>query len=257
MKLINKIVINQSLFFGFTIMILFGLTFSVKAQVMSSTNYKLESDSVNFGGNRSSSGSYTVEDTLGEIATGISSSTNYTVWAGYQQVSDINIYVVPAGNVSMSPNIPGLTGGSSDGQTTTTVTTDNPAGYAIAMKAQSSPALITSYDSFADYAPAGLVPDYTFNNPSSDSSFAFTVEGNDIATRYKNSGLTCGVGSDDDVDACWDGLSTTNRTIVSRNSSNQPVGTVTTIKFHAASGSSHVQEDGVYVATTTITVTSL
>lgn len=54
-------------------------------QAMSSTNYKVEIDSVNFGGTRSTSGSYGAEDTLGESATGISSSASYGLSAGYQQ----------------------------------------------------------------------------------------------------------------------------------------------------------------------------
>ena len=227
------------------------------AETMSSSNYKVELDSVNFGGGRSLSGSYTIEDTAGEVGTGVSSSTNFTMQAGYQQYSTVNLYVTPASNVTMSPSIPGLTGGTSNGQTSLTVSTDNPAGYETKIKADSSPALITSYDSFADYVPAGANPDYTFANAASNSSFAFTPEGSDIAPRYKNSGASCGVGSDDDANACWDGLSTTDRTVALRNSDNMPLGTVTTLKFRAASGSSHVQQDGVYTATTTITVISL
>lgn len=228
-----------------------------KAETMSSSNYKVELDSVNFGGGRSLSGSYTIEDTAGEIATGVSSSTNFTMQAGYQQNSVVNIYVTPASNVTMSPSIPGLTGGTSNGQTSLTVSTDNPAGYETKIKAEDSPALNTSYDNFADYVPAGANPDYAFSNSASNSSFAFTPEGSDIASRYKNSGASCGVGSDDDANACWDGLSTSDRTIAIRNSSNMPAGTVTTLKFRAESGSSHVQADGVYTATTTITVISL
>jgi hypothetical protein len=237
---------------------LFVFAFQISnAEMMSSSNYKVEIDSINFGGGRSLSGSYTIEDTAGEIGTGVSSSTNFTMQAGYQQYSTTNLYVTPASNVTMSPSIPGLTGGTSNGQTSLTVSTDNPAGYETKIKAENSPALVTSYDSFADYVPAGANPDYAFTNSSTNSTFAFTPEGNDISSRYKNSGASCGVGSSDDASACWDGLSTSDRTISIRNSSNMPAGTVTTLKFRAESGSSHVQADGVYTATTTITVVSL
>lgn len=237
---------------------LFVFAFQISnAEMMSSSNYKVEIDSVNFGGGRSLSGSYTIEDTAGEVGTGVSSSTNFTMQAGYQQYSTSNLYVTPASNVTMSPSIPGLTGGTSNGQTSLTVSTDNPAGYETKIKADSSPALITSYDSFADYVSAGANPDYTFTNSSTNSTFAFTPEGSDIVTRYKNSGANCGVGGSDDVAHCWDGLSTSDRTIAIRNSSNMPAGTVTTLRFRAESGSSHVQADGVYTATTTITVVSL
>lgn len=230
---------------------------SVNAERMSSSNFKLESDSINFGGGRSLSGSYTIEDSAGEIATGYSTSTNFKVHAGYQQNNTVNLYVTPASNVTMSPSIPGLTGGTANGQTTLTVTTDNPAGYTTTISAEGSPALQNSYSSFSDYVPSGANPDYVFTNLSTNSTFAFTVEGVDLDQRYKNSGVSCGVGSSDDSDACWDGLSTTPKTISTRNSSNNPTGTVTTLKFRAQSGSSHVQPDGIYTATTTITVVSL
>lgn len=230
---------------------------TVNAETMSSTNYKLESDSINFGGGRSSSGSYIIEDTLGEIATGISSSTNYTMKAGYQQYQVSSISVTPASDVVMSPSIGGLTGGVANGQTSFTVTTDNPAGYMATISVNNSPALISSTDSFADYAPAGAVPDFAFTSDPDSSSFAFTPESGDLADQYKDSGAVCGVGGNDTADACWDGLSVVAKTILNRNSPNQPVGTVSTVKFRAVSGSNHVQEDGVYTATTTITVLSL
>lgn len=233
------------------------LSYTNAQQVMSSTNYKLQSDSINFAGGRSSSASYIIEDTVGEVASGVSSSANFSLNAGYQQNSTVTISVTPASNVTMSPSIGGLTGGIADGQTSFTVTTDNPAGYTTTVSAQNSPALKTASDSFNDYVPAGSDPDYTFTFGSAESVFAFTPEGDDIAVRYKNSGSTCGIGSSDTSNACWDGLSIAGKTILNRTSSNQPSGTTSTIKFRAASGSSHVQEDGVYVATTTITVLSL
>lgn len=57
----------------------------VHAQVMTSTTYKLQSDSVNFGGARSSSASYNSEDTIGEVSTGNITGTTYNASIGYQQ----------------------------------------------------------------------------------------------------------------------------------------------------------------------------
>jgi hypothetical protein len=52
---------------------------------MSSTNYSINWDSVNSGGiDDSSSTNYLLRDTLGEQATGYSSSTNYEISAGYR-----------------------------------------------------------------------------------------------------------------------------------------------------------------------------
>lgn len=254
-KLFRKKSLVVTVLFG--IISLASLNQANAQEVMTSTNYKLESDSINFAGGRSVSGSYIIEDTAGEIATGISSSNNFTMKAGYQQNNVVTISLTPASNVVMAPSIGGLTGGVANGQTSFTVITDSPAGYTATIKAEASPALNTATDSFADYTPAGADPDFTFTNASDASTFAFTPEGTDIASRYKNLGASCGVGSNDTADACWDGLSTTNKTILNRTSANQPAGTTSVIKFRAMSGSSHVQQDGVYTATTTVTVLSL
>jgi hypothetical protein len=157
----------------------------------------------------------------------------------------------------MSPSFGGVTGGTANGQTSFTVTTDNPAGYSATIAATMSPALRTSADSFTDYVPAGAVPDFTFTNASTNSSFAFTPESTDLDVDYEDSGGVCGVAGSDTADACWNGLSTTGKTILNRTSSNNPSGTASTIKFRAESGSNHIQVDGVYMATTTITVVAL
>lgn len=229
----------------------------VLSQVMSSGSYKIQSDSINFGGNRSSSATYTAEDTGGEVATGDSSSTNYKIKAGYQQMQDVYLSMSAASSVNLSPNIGGITGGTADGSTSFTVTTDNPAGYTVSIKASSSPALNFALDSFADYSATAVSPDFTFSIPSSASAFAFTAEGTDIVSGFKDDGVSCAVGSSDTVDKCWAGLSTSNQTIVSRTSANSPSGTLTTLKFRAQSGSAHVQTNGVYTATTTVTALSL
>lgn len=44
------------------------------AQVMQSTNYQIQSDSINIGGGFSSSSNYAVESTVGEVGTGKSDS---------------------------------------------------------------------------------------------------------------------------------------------------------------------------------------
>lgn len=230
---------------------------SAYGQVMSSSNYHIQSDSVNFGGVRSTSASYTIEDTLGESATGISSSTNYVMKAGYQQMQEVVIAITAVANVTMSPTIPGVTGGTANGSTVFTVTTDDIAGYTATITASSSPALQSPLSSFADYVPGGANPDFTFSNGATASTFAFSPEGADIDQRFKDNGSACNTGPGDTANTCWDGLSTSAKTILTRTTSNTPNGTDTTIKFRASSGSSHIQVNGTYVATTTITVVAL
>ena len=225
--------------------------------MMSSTNYSIQSDSLNFGGGNSTSTNYIQESTGGEVATGFSSSTNYIMSAGYQQMNTVAISIVPPGSVTMSPNIGGVTGGTSNGSTNFTVTTDDPAGYTSTIQASSSPALVntsSTTNAFADYSPAGSAPDFTFGIAVTASAFAFSPQGTDADQRFKNDTSNCNTGTNSTVQTCWDGLSTSAKNVANRTSANSPSGIQTTLYFRAATGSSHMQVSGVYVATTTLTV---
>lgn len=227
---------------------------------MTSSNYAIQSDSLNFGGGYSTSTSYIQESTAGEVATGFSSSTNYSMFAGYQQMHVVALSLVPPSNVVMAPSIGGVTGGTSNGSTTFTVTTDDLAGYQATIQASSSPALIdtaSSSNAFADYVPGGSAPDFAFSIPATASAFAFSPQGMDADKRFLNDGSSCNAGSNSTAGACWDGLSTSAKLVADRTNNNQPSGTQTALYFRAASGSSHIQANGIYVATTTLTVLPL
>lgn len=233
---------------------------TVAAQVMESGNYRIQFDSINVGGGLSTSTSYALEDTTGELATGESESASYQLKAGYQQMNEVYLAITAASDVTLSPSIGGVTGGTANGSTAVTVTTDSRSGYELTIKASTSPAMEsnTSSATIADYTPAGAAPDYAFSVPATTAEFAFTPEGSDLAQRYLNNGSnTCNAGSTDTADACWDALSTSARTIATRTSSNHPSGTQTTIKFRLESGTSHIQEAGTYTATTTLTALPL
>lgn len=58
--------------------------FAIAQEAMSSGDYAIQSDSVNFSGALSNSASYSLEDTLGEVATGNSSGFDFQMEAGYQ-----------------------------------------------------------------------------------------------------------------------------------------------------------------------------
>lgn len=234
------------------------MTFAVaRGQVMQSSNYRIQSDSLNFGGGLSTSTSYRLESTAGEVATGESNSATYKLKAGYQQMQEVFIALTGAGAVSLSPSIPGVTGGTSNGSTTVAVTTDSPSGYQLTIQASQSPAMQKSGDSIADYVPAGD-PDYTFTTGASDSHFGYTPEGADIVQRFKNDGgLNCNAGAGDDSLACWDGLSTTAQVIASNSGPNQPNGVTTSVRFRVGIGESVLQPPGTYTATTTLTALPL
>jgi hypothetical protein len=231
-----------------TPMILVGVHAAI-AQVMESNNYRIQSDSINFGGGLSSSSDYVLESTAGEIATGPSGSASYNLKAGYQQMHE----------VFMTPSIPGITGGTSNGSTTVTVTTDGAAGYTMSIEASQGPALEDGANTIADYAPAGGDPDFTFTTASADSHFGYTPEGIDVVARFLDDTLSsCNepAGTDSSL-SCWDGLATTAETIVQSSGPNHPSGATTTIYFRVGIGGSAGQAPGTYTATTTLTALPL
>jgi len=238
-----------------TLLVLASLSVSF-AQVMQSDNYQIQSDSINIGGGFSSSTNFTLESTAGEVGTGISDSDNYSLRAGYQQMQEVYIALTGANNVVLSPTIPGVTGGTSNGSTTVTVTTDSQAGYSLTIAAESSPALIKGADTIADYVPTGN-PDFTFTTGAADSHFGYSPEGVDVVQRFKDNGAACNAGALNTALACWDGLSTSQETIASYANSNHPSGATTSIRFRVGVGGSVAQPLGVYTATTTITAVAL
>lgn len=229
------------------------------AEVMNSTSYKIDRDSINFGGGLSASGSYSSESTMGEIATGDSSSNNFRLRAGYQQMKDAYLSITAADDVLMDPALGGVTGGTSNGSTTVIVTTDSAAGYQLFIKASSTPAMQgnTHGSSIANYTPAGD-PDFTFTVPATSAEFGFSPEGGDIVQKYKDDGVsTCNTSSSDTQYACWNALTTSNETISSRVSSNHPAGTETKVRFRITLGVSQVTIADTYTATTTLTALAL
>jgi hypothetical protein len=224
---------------------------------MQSNLYKIKTDTINVGGVESSSNTYIIDDTLGEQATGESESATYALHAGFWQMQESSIAINSPSDLVLA-SINGLSGGTSDGEVVWNVTTDNDAGYMLMMKAGTSPALKSAVDSFSDYTPVGgTTPDYSFSVNPAGSVFAFTPQGTDIASTYKDNGSTCNTGSLDTTDACWDGLSILDKVVSQSSSSNHPSGTNTTVKFRAASGASHIQSNGTYTAAITVTAVTL
>lgn len=228
------------------------------AQVMQSSNYQIQSDSLNVGGNDTgSSTNYNLLSTIGETGTGVSDSESYTLGAGYRQMQEIYIALTGATNVSMSPAIPGVSGGDANGSTTVTVTTDSSSGYALTLVSENAPAMQKGAETIADYNPVGN-PTLNFAANNGEAFFGFTPEGAHIVSLFKDNGSLCGTGGSlDTIDSCWDGVSTSPQTIASYTNSNHPDGTTTTIKFRASVGAQVNLEPGYYIATTTVTALPL
>jgi hypothetical protein len=164
----------------------------------------------------------------------------------------------------MAPTIPGISGGTGDGQAVWTVITDNPGGYSLYIKASTPTAMQCAsggcnvgVDNFANYTPAGANPDYNWLIAAADSEFGFSPEGSHIVQKYKDNGVnTCNAGANDTADKCWYNIPNVNENIAQSSASNHPAGTATTVKFKAQSGSSHFQMEGNYQATITATATA-
>jgi hypothetical protein len=240
-----------------SIIVLLGVSGNVGvAYVASSTNYRLEEDVIAVGGGRASSSAFVAEDTIGEPVTATSSSASFGVRAGYQRMQEGYLAVTVPGNLTLNPSIPMIGGGVANAVATWTVFTDVPSGYSMTLQSSSSPALRSGGNTFADYSTAGAVPDHAFSVAAADSEFGVSPEGTDIVQRFRDDGATCGVGGLDTSSACWAPLLVLGEAIASSATGNHniPAGSVTTLRFRAESGASHIQPSGSYVATATVTI---
>jgi hypothetical protein len=238
-----------------TVALILSLQLS-SAQVATSTNYQLQSDSLNFGGGFSTSTNYQQESTFGELGTGQSSSTNYMLRAGYQQMQEVYLSITAPSDVTMSPDLPGISGGVANGSTTVIVTTDSPSGYSLSIESANSPAMQSGSNSIADYTH-GADADYSFVVTPGVASFGFSPSSIDLVQEFKDNTSVCGVGSVDGPLACWAGLSTTATPIAEGIGSNHPTGATTTINFRVGVGSDAGVIAGLYTATTTLTALPL
>lgn len=142
------------------------------------------------------------------------------------QVSDYISITSPA-DVTLA-TIAGA-GGSSEGDATWQVSTNNDGGYKLDIAATGSPAMTKGSESFADYSGTGV-----WSIPAAQSAFGFSV--NDTVSYQGFPGAT---------------------PIQVRNTTNETAGEDTTINFKAEVGASHLQTSGAYSANLTITATTL
>jgi len=243
------------------IITLLFFAFSANAYVRSSSNYRIDKDSINTGGTEdSSSANYNLRDTIGESGTGESQSANYIMQAGYRQMDEVylTISVSPA-TITLTPNIGGLTGGTANGNGTWTIKTDNAAGYNLNIKASTSPALHFGANNFVDYTPASAAtPDYNWSLAGVNSEFGFSPYNSaSQVAKFKNDNSNCDTGSNITDSQCWFGLTTTNEQIVDKTSRTTTAGEDTKINFRAeVNSSAGFQIAGNYIATIVVTAVS-
>jgi hypothetical protein len=236
------------------------------AYVMESPSFRMQADSINIGGQLQTSPSYRMEVTIGEIATGRMESPTFRLGAGFQHVQEVFLSISVPVDITMSPSIPGVTGGIGNGSVVWRVITDNRAGYTLRLRAAASPALTRTAappaDNFADYVPATAgIPDVTFITPAAASRFGFTVDGADTALLFRRGGTAvaptgaCGSAAlVDPVGQCWINTTTTDRDIATRTVRTDIAGVDTTVGFRAQVTAGRHQLDGIYNATIIATV---
>lgn len=224
---------------------------------MDSQTYQITTDSLNSGGlDSSNSTNYGLLDTVGELATGPSESTNYKIFAGYRQLQSSYISISAESDTTIS-SINGLSGGIGTGSSTWTVITDNLAGYELTVRSATDPALTSGPYFFDDYTPSGPAPDFNFSFDTTESLLGFSPEGPHIVQKYKDNGSACNAGSLDTSMKCWEGFSTNDELIARSYSQNHPDGTETTLQYTAAIGSEKIQENGDYSMDLILTATAL
>lgn len=178
-----------------------------------------------------------------------------------QSVTSEITFLTPATDITLAA-IPGVTGGTSLGQTQVVVSTNAASGYTMTIKASNTPAMVGNSLglTIADYSPAAAgIPDYAFSVPSG-AEFAYTVSASttsDLAQKFLDNTSACNVGTADTTGStsCWYGLSTAATSTITRATATPVSGATTTIYFQLKINPGTVTQD-TYVATTTLTATA-
>jgi hypothetical protein len=238
------------------------LIFSSEAILaMDSNSYTVNTDSINFMGDEgSSSTSYKIYDTGGEIATGDSSSDSYEMRAGYRAMTeDYQVSISCTDNVDMGQ----ITG---TGQSTLTtneascnVITDNPAGYSLVFNSDTTYLENAHSDQIAAYTPVVFgTPEYWDVDPAASEWGARLKKSG--STTYNSSRWGAASASENyaNADVYWHSVSNASSfTVVSRSNETSLSGDSEIIQFGAEVGSSKFQPSGTYDVDVTITAISL
>lgn len=170
--------------------------------------------------------------------------------------------------VTMVGSIAGVTGGTSWGTTTSRVLTNNSTGYNMTIQFASSTAMYRDGGNgeIPNYRFSSTSASYNFDTSPSNGQFGFTVNASttgEVATAFLDNGTDCGVGSNETVNQCWKGASTTlgsagATTIINSSASTPSSGSTTTLQFRVTvpPSPSPAIPTGVYTATATLTATT-
>ena len=179
-----------------------------------------------------------------------------------QSITDETSFMASTTDVTLSPSISGLTGGTSSGTTTVRVLSNNNTGYNMTLAFSNTVAMQGNAfgGSIPNYTPASTtVPDFTFSVGANTAEFAYTVSASstsDLDTTFRNNGTLCNNASGGDTAfSCWFNPSTTPEIIVNRGTSTPASGATTSIAFRlqVTSNPSPAIPEDTYTATATLT----
>ena len=168
-------------------------------------------------------------------------------------------------SLTLSPSIPGVTGGVSSGELPFNIKTNNPLGYQVDLKFfEAVPFRHLFSPSFyiLNYVPQVVgVPDYNAITPSKSHGFAYSVFSPDATQLFRHSGSTCNTGSSNTLGKCWFNKvdASVPTTIVERNSATGAEGATSTLQFRVLVDQNPMPmlPNGEYQATVTVTVLPL
>lgn len=194
------------------------------------------------------------------VAHGI--TNNFTV---KQVVTSEIAFKTAPNNVTMSPSLPGLTGGNSFGTSTVSINTNNPTGYNMTINFATTVAMQGDNglaSKIANYTPAvGGTPDYNFTVPANASRFGYAVRSvtnaADVDARFKENGAACNTGAGTTAGKCWYNVASAISavTILNRTTATAGTGATSTIIFRVGITANPVPavQTGGYTATATLT----
>jgi hypothetical protein len=197
-----------------------------------------------------------------EPAVTFGQTDEFTVQA---QITGELSFVTFADDITLTPAIPGLTGGFANGTTTVAVNTNNPLGYVMTIEFATATAMQAEVgtSTIPNYAPASGA-DYNFTMAAGNAGFGYTVFSNtntaDTNTIFLNNGAgDCSSGSTGTLGKCWYNIAdaTVATNIINRSNPTPSTGATTTLAFQVGVGANPnpALPAGFFTATTTLTIT--
>jgi hypothetical protein len=178
------------------------------------------------------------------------SSTNFPLNSSLATINS-TISISSPIDLTLSPNVAGISGGTATGETTWNIITNAHNGYSLQWKASTAQMINTDSD---------LINAYTPTLPDTPETWSINTNVSEWGGRLKSTSTTYDSskwGIDDGVSSKWLNIRITDYEVVQRNSKTSPSGDFQTIQFKAEVGNNSFQESGHYSTQVTVTAVTL